>query len=163
MPISALTIACGEVTIAACLGADMAQPVDREKKAVKVSDTLHRSLSMYALAAGTAGVGALALAQPAESEVVYTGTHQLIGSNQSYDIDLNDDGITDFAIRISRFMTAGMRSGSITALRVISMAICRSFRRPGPKWRRRGRRTMQRRCGRAERSMVRCRKRGSPR
>lgn len=56
---------------------------------------------MYALAAGTAGVGALALAQPSEAEVVYTKVNHTIGRNSHYAIDLNHDGITDFTIHDS--------------------------------------------------------------
>jgi hypothetical protein len=61
--------------------------------------SLQQKLSIYALAAGAAGVGLVALSQPAEAKVVYTGAHQLIGRNQSFGIDLNHDGITDFTIQ----------------------------------------------------------------
>jgi hypothetical protein len=60
--------------------------------------SLHRDLSLYALAAGAAGVSVLALAQPADAEVVYTEVHQIINHSQSYAIDLNHDGVTDFTI-----------------------------------------------------------------
>ncbi len=35
----------------------------------RLSDSLHHRLNMYALAASAAGVGVLALAQPAEAEI----------------------------------------------------------------------------------------------
>src|ERR1039458_9779518 len=69
------------------------------REAVKVPQSLHNSLALYALAAGATGVGVLALAQPAEGEVVYTPAHEVIGRNQSFAIDLNHDGITDFTIQ----------------------------------------------------------------
>jgi hypothetical protein len=54
---------------------------------------------MYALAAGAAGVGLLALAQPSEAKIVYTATHHVIEQNSRYILDLNHDGKTDFLIR----------------------------------------------------------------
>jgi hypothetical protein len=54
---------------------------------------------MYALAASAAGVGALALAQPAEARIVYTKAHQRIGVNGTYSLDLNHDGVVDFLIQ----------------------------------------------------------------
>jgi hypothetical protein len=55
---------------------------------------------MYALAASAAGVGVLALAQPAEAKIVYTPTHVVIGYGgvQSYQLDLNHDKVTDFTL-----------------------------------------------------------------
>jgi len=41
----------------------------------QLSESLHHRLNMYAIAAGAAGVGALALAQPAEAKIVYTPSH----------------------------------------------------------------------------------------
>jgi len=38
-----------------------------------LSQSVQRQLNMYALAAGAAGVGALALTQSAEAKIVYTG------------------------------------------------------------------------------------------
>jgi len=40
----------------------------------------------------------LALTQPAEAKIVYTKAHHRIGATQSYDLDLNKDGLVDFAI-----------------------------------------------------------------
>jgi len=65
----------------------------------KLSESLHRQLNSYALAASAAGVGVLAVVQPAEAKVVYTPTHQAIRNNNSYHLDLNHDRITDFTIR----------------------------------------------------------------
>jgi hypothetical protein len=64
----------------------------------KRRDSLHQHLHAYALAASAAGVTMLALAHPAPAEIVYTPANVTIGPNQSYDLDLNNDGITDFTI-----------------------------------------------------------------
>jgi hypothetical protein len=60
----------------------------------------HQRLNMYCSAAGAAGVAALALVQPAAGEIVYTPTNVLIsvGGLNSYALDLNADGTTDFLI-----------------------------------------------------------------
>jgi hypothetical protein len=62
----------------------------------QLSQSLHRRLNAYALAASAAGVGMLALAQPAGAKIVYTATHQKIQPNGTLDLDLNNDGVIDF-------------------------------------------------------------------
>ena len=67
----------------------------------KLSDSLHHRLNGYAFAASAAGVSLLALAQPAEAKIVYTPAGVTFGgrpcgSNGSYPLDLNHDGIADF-------------------------------------------------------------------
>src|SRR5579872_4156298 len=64
----------------------------------KVCESLHHQFNMYALAASAAGVGLLALAQPAEAKIVYTPTHHVIGKNGRYKLDLNHDKITDITL-----------------------------------------------------------------
>jgi hypothetical protein len=61
-------------------------------------DAFPKRLDLYALAASTAGVSLFALGQRAEAEIVYTPTHQNIGLNTPLNLDLNNDGITDFQI-----------------------------------------------------------------
>ena len=61
-----------------------------------LSDLVHHQLSSYALAAGAAGVGALALVQPAEAKIIYTKTNVNVFNTQGYPLDLNNDGTTDF-------------------------------------------------------------------
>jgi len=61
-------------------------------------ESLSRRLNTYALAASAAGVGLLALAQPADGKIVYTRAHHLIGSGESYMLDLNRDGKADFRL-----------------------------------------------------------------
>jgi len=56
-----------------------------------------KQLHLYTLAA-TAGVGVLALSQPAEGKIVYTPAHHVIGKKQHYDLDLNHDKVTDFSL-----------------------------------------------------------------
>jgi hypothetical protein len=64
--------------------------------AVELSKPLTHQLNMYALAAGAAGVGLLALARPAEAKIIYTPAHTPI--IESINIDLNHDGVFDFLI-----------------------------------------------------------------
>jgi hypothetical protein len=70
----------------------------RIREASKVSESLQRQINAYALAAGAAGVGMLALVQPSEAKIVYTKTHQVIGTNGVYLLDLNHDGVIDFLL-----------------------------------------------------------------
>jgi|HubBroStandDraft_6_1064221.scaffolds.fasta_scaffold05468_2 hypothetical protein len=61
------------------------------------SDYFTHCLNAYALAAGAAGVGVLALAQPAGAKIVYTPAHIPIVQNKGLvELDLNHDGINDF-------------------------------------------------------------------
>jgi hypothetical protein len=71
------------------------------KLPVNLSDSFRQHLNRYSLAASAAGVGALALAQPAEAKIVHTKTHQLIGWSGTYGLDLNNDGTIDFLIQES--------------------------------------------------------------
>jgi hypothetical protein len=81
----------------------------------QLSEALHHQLNMYALAATAAGVGALALAQPAEARIIYTPAHVVLTSRPptSYNLDLNHDGVKDFVLHAS---TASNRSSVIAAL-----------------------------------------------
>jgi hypothetical protein len=63
-----------------------------------LSDSLQRKLNTYALAASAAGVGVLALAPAAEAEIIYTKTHQVIGRQGIYPLDLRNDGVVNFVI-----------------------------------------------------------------
>jgi hypothetical protein len=69
----------------------------RRRKTGNLSESVHHQLNMYALGAGAAGVGALALAQPVEAKIVYTPANvQIGGTVGKLNLDLNNDGITDF-------------------------------------------------------------------
>jgi hypothetical protein len=69
------------------------------RSAVRLANSLHRDLSRYAIAAGAAGVSTLALAPPANAQIVYTPAHEKIDHDQKMLIDFNHDGIADLAIR----------------------------------------------------------------
>jgi len=67
------------------------------RRAAHLSDSVHQRLNMYALAASTAGVGILALAQLAHAKIVYTPANIPIPVNAGLiGLDLNNDGINDF-------------------------------------------------------------------
>jgi hypothetical protein len=67
------------------------------RASVNLSESIQHQLSMYALAASAAGVGIMALAQPAQARIVYTHAHQAVGKGLT--LDLNHDGIGDFKIQ----------------------------------------------------------------
>src|SRR5579859_555819 len=79
---------------------------------------LSQHLNWYALASCAAGVSLLALASPSEGEIVYTPAHVVIGSNGSYDLDLNNDGITDFTIRQTFTYTSSGRGNLLAVQKV---------------------------------------------
>jgi hypothetical protein len=62
----------------------------------ELPESLHQRLNSYALAASVAGVGMLALARSAEAKIVYTPAHRVINPHDSFKLDLNHDGVTDF-------------------------------------------------------------------
>jgi len=70
----------------------------KHRTEMQLSETVQRQLNMYALAATAAGVGMLALAQPAEAKIVYTKANQQITANTQFHLDLNQDGTTDFTL-----------------------------------------------------------------
>jgi hypothetical protein len=67
----------------------------------QLPESLQKRLSAYALVAGAAGVGVLALAQPTEARVVYTRTHKGLLWRHSLNLDLNHDGVNDFRFHFS--------------------------------------------------------------
>jgi hypothetical protein len=69
------------------------------RKTTNLSDSVRRQLNMYALAASAAGVGTLALAQPADAKIVYTPTDKKITPNHAIPLDLTHDGIADFTLK----------------------------------------------------------------
>jgi hypothetical protein len=68
------------------------------KTSSSVSESTLWQLNMYALAAGAAGVGALALTPPAEARIIYTPVYHVVGKNGRYKLDLNHDKIADFTL-----------------------------------------------------------------
>jgi hypothetical protein len=75
--------------------------MQRPRTPSRISESLHQRLNSYALAASAAGVGVLALASPVEGKIVYTRAHKSITPNHTIPLDLNHDGIIDFAIHFS--------------------------------------------------------------
>jgi len=75
--------------------------VPRPRMPVKLSESVHRQLSSYALAASATGVSVLALIPPAEAKIVYTPAHRRIGPSGHFALDLNHDGIPDFSLSAS--------------------------------------------------------------
>jgi len=72
------------------------------------SEPLQQRLNAYALAATAAGVGMLALTQPAEAKIVYTPAHKVINLGSKVAIDLNHDGKADFNFQESFFTTTSV-------------------------------------------------------
>jgi len=68
------------------------------RKPSLLSRPMQEHLNSYALCATAAGVGMLALAHAAEARIIYTPADVQI-SRDSYPLDLNGDGITDFVVR----------------------------------------------------------------
>ena len=81
--------------------------------ASNLSLSTQQRLNSYALAASAAGVGALALALPAQARIIYTPTHHVIKQGGTYNLDVNHDGITDFTLKDSYTATS---SGFFAAL-----------------------------------------------
>jgi len=65
---------------------------------VRLGEELDKHLLAYVAAATAAGVGVLALAQPAEGKIVYTPANKTVRLNHAVPIDLNHDGIDDFDV-----------------------------------------------------------------
>jgi hypothetical protein len=66
------------------------------------SENFESRLAAYAMAAGAAGVTLLAASPPANAEVVFTPAQITFNSGVVY-IDLNHDGVNDFALSIYNF------------------------------------------------------------
>jgi hypothetical protein len=69
----------------------------------QLSESLFTHVNAYALAAGAAGVSIMALAQPADAEIIVTQANGNIPINKFVTIDLNHDGIPDFRFILSTF------------------------------------------------------------
>ena len=62
----------------------------------RLSDSLHRQLDKYALAASAAGMGVLALASPTEAKIVYTRADEQIGDQTILDFNPGRTTAADF-------------------------------------------------------------------
>ena len=76
----------------------MSRQMDQSKRrpATSFSSKLEKNLAAYMAAAGAAGLGFLAVSEPAEAKVVYTPANTSVQSSLA--IDLNHDGTTDFTV-----------------------------------------------------------------
>jgi hypothetical protein len=83
------------------------------------SAAVEKQLRAYALAAAAAGAGVLTLSGPAQASVVYNPV-QISLSDGRVNIDLNGDGIIDFALVDRDKFTSGVYSNRI--LGVVGMA-----------------------------------------
>jgi hypothetical protein len=79
----------------------------RPRQSAHLSESVHQRLSMYALAATAAGVGALSLASPAGAEIVYTPAKVSINTGTRILLDLNHDGMVDFTLKDSLHTNTG--------------------------------------------------------
>ena len=70
------------------------------RKTADLSKALHRQLNSYALAASAAGVGMIAIAQPAEGRIIYKETHTKILQSSTY-LVLNGMGMPNFELKNS--------------------------------------------------------------
>jgi hypothetical protein len=91
----------------------------RSRNAANLSESISRHLNMYALAASAAGVGMLALAQPAQAKIVYTKAHSTVPINTLLPLDLNHDGVNDLSFTIA----AGGKSSFLFAYNLRSNGV----------------------------------------
>jgi hypothetical protein len=95
----------------------MSRPANRFRGAAKVSTFLQRDIANYALAAGAAGVSVLALSASADAQIVYTPTHEFMGTNSKILIDFDHDGVPDAIIReVSCIDSSVIRANSLQAV-----------------------------------------------
>lgn len=74
----------------------MAYKTSDQKGKSSLGPTADHRLRLYELAAAAASVSALALAQPAEAEIIITNKTIPIHARTYFNLDLNGDGIADF-------------------------------------------------------------------
>jgi hypothetical protein len=86
-----------------------------------VSKTFELRLTAYAMSAGAAGVGLLAVTSPANAEVVYTPAHIVFDAG-AVPIDLNHDGVNDFVLSIYDFLLTSRSGGDGRRMRVVAAA-----------------------------------------
>jgi len=91
----------------------MQQSSPPSRKPSALSDPLQQRLNAYALAASAAGVGLLALAQPADAKILYAKTHVIIGYGgmPSFDLRLTRHGTANFQVREGYTCSTGCQAG----------------------------------------------------
>ncbi len=78
------------------LGVSMKPSSRSGRKAAQLSASINRHLNLYTLTAAAAGIGIMALAQPAQAKIVYTPANEKFPVT----LDLNHDGIGDFVLAL---------------------------------------------------------------
>ena len=101
----------------------MPTPLRPPRTPSRLSDSVHHQLNLYALAAGAAGVGALALTQPAEAKVIYTRAHIVVEEYETYKLDINHDGVTDLCIKVKVFSNTSAAQDVVSAAPVAKNGI----------------------------------------
>ena len=96
---------------------------------VALSETVDHRMKSYAVAAAAAGVSMLALAQPAEAEVVVTRAHLIPTQNNPIAVDLNKDGIADFQFSLGIYNSYGVFAAYLNVLGLTGGKVVGS---PGP-------------------------------
>ena len=81
----------------------MRHQASSQAKKPALSGTAEHGLRFYALAATAASVSVLALAQPAEGEIIITNKTIPIHANKGVLLDLNGDGVNDFTFFFSNY------------------------------------------------------------
>jgi hypothetical protein len=69
----------------------------KSRNTTPLTSAMENKLWGYAVLATASGVAVLALSQSSEAKIVYTATHQKMPINVSFSLDVNGDGIPDFA------------------------------------------------------------------
>jgi hypothetical protein len=77
----------------------------RPRRIANFSESLHKQLNAYSIAAGAAGVGLLALTPPAEAKIVYTPVNAQLSRNEPFSIVLNPDGKNTFFLLLRNFIS----------------------------------------------------------
>jgi hypothetical protein len=77
---------------ASSISANSPQPARRP-----LPSKLDSKLIAYSAAAAASGVGLLAMSGTAEAKIVYTAANLAIPANQTVSVDINNDGVPDFA------------------------------------------------------------------
>jgi hypothetical protein len=89
----------------------------RNRKIATLGAALDNKLLAYVAAASAAGVGLLALSQPAEAKIIYTHANKNILPHNTILLDLNHDGIADFRLKDFRNTNSyGSGSGRLSVL-----------------------------------------------
>jgi hypothetical protein len=96
----------------------MIQPKSQHQRRFRpptpLSSTLDRGLLAYTSAAVAAGVGILALSQPAAAKIIYKPANLAIGPNVTIPFDVNGDGTADFSFHdISTVTSFGGGGGAL--------------------------------------------------